>query len=410
MKPSLLHFRPALLLACCSAALLPTVRSPAETTIPAITPDVVYGHKAGMALTYDVVKPTKPNGAAVLFMVSGGWVSGWTDPAPLVAGALAAKDRNSFGMLLDHGFTLFLVRHGSSPFFKVPDAVEDVRRAVRHVRMTAATTGIDPERLGVFGGSAGGHLSLMLGTTSDPGNPSAPDAVGKVSDRVAAVVAYFPPTDLTGYMNDQRFPATQFPMEQCDAVSPIKHVTADDAPSLLLHGGKDTLVTPSHSENILAAFRKEGVVSELIAFPEAGHSFTGPDEKTASTALVAWFEKHLGPTKTAGNSPAGTWKSTAALPDGGNRPGTVTIRQEDGQLTAVATGEQGERKVDRVKWEGGQLQLEFDMEREGRRGILRVSATETAAGQLTGTWSANDDAGNALMSGAWEAKKQPTAP
>ena len=129
----------------------------------------------------------------------------------------------------------------------------------------------------------------MLGTTSDSGNPSAPDAVGKVSDRVAAVVAYFPPTDLTGYMNDQRFPATHFPADQCDAVSPIKHVTADDAPSLLLHGGKDTLVTPSHSKNILAAFRKAGVVSELIAFPEAGHSFVGDDEKTASTVLVAWF-------------------------------------------------------------------------------------------------------------------------
>ena len=98
------------------------------------------------------------------------------------------------------------------------------------------------------------------------------------------------------------------------------------------------------------------------------------------------------------------------MPDGGNRPGTVTIRQEDGQLTAVATGEQGERKVDRVKWESGRLQLEFDVEREGRRGIIRVSATETAAGQLTGTSSANDDAGNALMSGAWEAKKQPVTP
>jgi acetyl esterase/lipase len=174
MKPSLLHFRPALLLACCSAALLPTVRSPAETTIPAITPDVVYGHKAGMALTYDVVKPTKPNGAAVLFMVSGGWVSGWTDPAPLVAGALAAKDRNSFGMLLDHGFTLFLVRHGSSPFFKVPDAVDDVRRAVRHVRMTAATTGIDPERLGVFGGSAGAISPSCWAPPAIPAIPPPP--------------------------------------------------------------------------------------------------------------------------------------------------------------------------------------------------------------------------------------------
>jgi acetyl esterase/lipase len=265
-----------------------------ESAAQAIVPDVVYGHKAGMALTYDVIKPAEPNGAAVLFMVSGGWVSKWADPAPLVASAMAAKDRNAFGMLLDRGFILILVRHGSSPCFKVPDAVSDVRRAVRHVRFTAATHGIDPDRLGAFGGSAGGHLALMLGTTADDGNPAAADPVEKVGNRVAAVTAFYPPTDLAGYIGDRRFPALHFPADESDANSPLKHVTADDAPSLLVHGGRDTLVRPGHSENILAAFRKEGVTAELITFPEAGHHFAGANEKAASTALVGWFEKHLG--------------------------------------------------------------------------------------------------------------------
>ena len=72
-----------------------------------------------------------------------------------------------------NGFTVFAVRHGSSPLFKVPDAVDDVRRATRYIKANAREWGVDPDRLGVFGGSAGGHLSLMLGTTGDAGDPSA---------------------------------------------------------------------------------------------------------------------------------------------------------------------------------------------------------------------------------------------
>ncbi|MDB6071630.1 MAG: axeA 5, partial [Verrucomicrobiales bacterium] len=286
----------------------------APAAAPVLTTDVVYGHKAGMALTYDIVKPAKPNGAAVLFMVSGGWVSMWMDPAPLITKAMAAKDSNAFGMLLDRGFTLYLVRHGSSPYFKVPDAVADVRRAVRHIRLNAPATGIDPARLGVFGGSAGGHLSLMLGTGSDGGNASSPDPVEKISDRVAAVTAYFPPTDLNGYINDKRFPALSFPADQADAMSPLKLVTSDDAPSLLVHGMKDTLVLPLHSENIVAAFKKEKVPTDLITFPEAAHGFAGPDEKAASTALVAWFEKYLSAAAPA-TTPEGIWETKATLPD-----------------------------------------------------------------------------------------------
>ena len=120
-----------------------------------IVPDVVYGHKLGMALTLDVFKPSgDANGAGILYMVSGGWVSRWRSPERMVRG---------FQPLLDKGFTVFAVRHGSSPRFKVPEAVADVRRAVQFVHANAADFGVDPTRLGVYGGSAGGHLSLMLG-------------------------------------------------------------------------------------------------------------------------------------------------------------------------------------------------------------------------------------------------------
>jgi acetyl esterase/lipase len=123
-----------------------------------ITPDVVYGHKFGLALTFDVFKPeTNSNGAGVLFMVSGGWYSNWSPPEQAQA---------MFLPLTNAGYTVFAVRHGSSPKFSIPEAVEDVRRSVRFIRLNADKFGIDGERLGVFGMSAGGHLSLMLGTAA----------------------------------------------------------------------------------------------------------------------------------------------------------------------------------------------------------------------------------------------------
>jgi acetyl esterase/lipase len=103
-----------------------------------ITPDVVYGHKDGLALTYDVVRPTTgANGAAVIYMVSGGWVSRWRPPE-------AVATRDLFAELTARGFTLYFVRHGSSPRFKVPAAIADVRLAVAHIREHAPEHGVDP--------------------------------------------------------------------------------------------------------------------------------------------------------------------------------------------------------------------------------------------------------------------------
>ncbi len=150
-----------------------------------IIPDVVYGHKDGLAMTFDVIKPkANANGAAVIFMVSGGWVSPYNPPQ---------QTATRFKDLLDKGFTLITVRHGGSPKYLIPEIVSDVRRAVRFIRHNAKQWGVDPNRLGVFGGSAGGHLALVLGTASDNGDPNAKEDFMKESDRVASVVAYFPP-------------------------------------------------------------------------------------------------------------------------------------------------------------------------------------------------------------------------
>lgn len=260
---------------------------------PAIEADVVYGHKLGLAMTMDVYRPAQgANGAGVLFMVSGGWYSNWGPPQQLLP---------LFRPLLDDGFTVFAVRHGSSPRFTIPEAVADVRRGVRFIRTSAARFGVDPARLGVFGMSAGGHLSLVLGTMADDGDAAAGDEVERASDRVAAVVAFVAPSDLRIMVWDapghlpayERFPALNLPVDEAARYSPLTQVSADDAPTLLIAGDKDELVPIDHSRNILAALEKEKVASELMVIEGAGHGFGPADQQRALTATTAWFRKHL---------------------------------------------------------------------------------------------------------------------
>ncbi|MDK1020357.1 MAG: alpha/beta hydrolase [Candidatus Hydrogenedentes bacterium] len=258
-----------------------------------ISTDQIYGHKAGMALTFDVIRPTEnANGVGLLYMVSGGWVSRYFDLERAMSDS--GNQRGRFSSLVDRGYTLFMVRHGSSPYFKVPDAVKDVRRALRYIRYHAADFGVDPERLGVFGGSAGGHLSLMLGTTSDNGDSDSKDPISRTPARVAAVVAYFPPVDLRKSVGpSDRFPALDFDPDLAASISPILHVTADDPPTLLVHGDKDTLVPLSNSERIHAAFEAVNVVSHLIVLEGAGHGFRGEHGSQAAAALTDWFDRYL---------------------------------------------------------------------------------------------------------------------
>ena len=272
----------------CAAVLV------AITAVPAfaaeVVPDVVYGHKDGMALTFDVLKPTKADGAAMIYMVSGGWVSRWSPPE---------QAATRFQALLDKGFTVFVVRHGSSPKYLIPDIVADVRRAVRYIRYHAKTWSVDPDRMGVFGGSAGGHLSLMLGNASDAGDASATEPFMKVSSRVASVVAYYPPVDLRRMARGLeagatgRFPALNFEREKAPDYSPLVFVTGDDPPTLLIHGDQDELVNISNSQIIYKAFQEAGVRTEFVTIPGAGHGFQGADAARASALMLDWFSQTL---------------------------------------------------------------------------------------------------------------------
>ncbi len=256
-----------------------------------ITPDVVYGHKDGMALTFDVFQPTDDaKGIGVLFMVSGGWYSHWRP---------TEQSQGFFQAVLDRGFTVFAVRHGSAPRYKVPEAISDVRRAVRFIRARAKDYGVDPERLGVYGMSAGGHLSMILATTGDEGNSKAKDPVLRGSSRVAAAVAYCGPTDLQPWVTGpdsgmrDRFTALQFDGDLAGDCSPLSQVTTDDAPTLLIHGDKDDLVPIDHSHKMLKAMREAGAPCELLTIEGVGHGFSEEGFRRAMEAQLDWFERHL---------------------------------------------------------------------------------------------------------------------
>src|SRR5436190_14293363 len=153
--------RPAVLRLVLSLLLVvPCLRSEPPAPAPSATPtaaerltDVVYGRKFGVALTMDVFMPTKnANGAGVIWVVSGGWVSAHA----LVETKMAFSPVQP---LLNRGYTVFAVVHGCQPKFTIPEILEDMNRAVRFIRFHAADYGIDPQRMGITGGSAGGHLS-----------------------------------------------------------------------------------------------------------------------------------------------------------------------------------------------------------------------------------------------------------
>ena len=137
--------------------------------------DVIYGHKYALAMTLDVLQPKKGNGAGVVWIVSGAWHSGVFPPEAGFSSTYPYAAFFDCRALLDKGFAVFFVRHGDGSRFLLPEIVDDVRRSIRFLRLNAKKYGVDPERLGALGGSAGGHLALMLAAAADDGVPNPKD-------------------------------------------------------------------------------------------------------------------------------------------------------------------------------------------------------------------------------------------
>lgn len=272
--------------------------------------DVIYGRKHGVVLTMDVFRPKeKANGAGLIYVVSGGWYSSHR--------AINADFAKEF---LNRGYTVFAVVHGSQPFYTIPEIVQDMNRSVRFIRHNSKKFGVDPNRLGIYGGSAGGHLSLMIGTAGKPGKEDAGDPVDRASSRVQAVACFFPPTDFLNYGKEgevalgdgvlKGFPAP-FAFKELDrksralkpitdrkrrleigkAISPAYHASKDDPPTLIIHGDADKLVPIQQAEIIIEKFKQAGVKSKLIVRKGAGHGWAGLGKDLS--LLADWFDEHL---------------------------------------------------------------------------------------------------------------------
>jgi acetyl esterase/lipase len=303
--------RPISVAALFLALLAPAFASGADEPVFDRKEDVIYGRKFGTALTLDVFTPKKgANGSAVVLMVSGGYFSSHDaiQPAFLLP-------------LLNRGYTVFAVVHGSQPRYTVSEIVVDVKRAIRFIRHHARDYAVDPNRIGVTGASAGGHLSLMLGTDGDLGDPNARDPVDRESSRVQAVACFFPPTDFLNFGASGREmirpkdhgkpfrPAFDYhELDQAENLwvpvtdpaklreiarknSPIAHVSADDAPTLIYHGDADTLVPLQQSESIVEKLKAAGVDANLVVKKGSGHGWLSMGRDME--AFADWFDSHL---------------------------------------------------------------------------------------------------------------------
>ncbi len=268
--------------------------------------DVVYGHKDGLALTLDVLTPKKdPKGVGLILVSSGSWKSGKSDVAEDEA-RRRNEDHWAQG-LLNGGFTLFVVRHGSGPRYFVPEMVKDMNRSVRFVRSVAKKYGVSPDHLGITSGSSGGHLALMAAVTGDDGNPESKDPLEKVSSKVQCVVAWFPPTDMInwGYPNgytaiesirpglfETMFGKVDNLEERLKEISPFYFVTEKSPPLLLIHGDSDRTVPLQQSTVLKEKYESLKLPVDLIVKEGGGHS-GWPGLMEQYERVWEWFDRYL---------------------------------------------------------------------------------------------------------------------
>lgn len=262
------------------------------------TEDIIYGRKHGVALTMDVFEPETKNGHGVVFMVSGGFFS-----------AKAMIFPAFFEAFLDRGYVVFAVVHGSQPKYTIPEIVQDIHRSIRFIRHNADRWGVRPERLGITGASAGGHLSLTMGTRGGPGDPEARDPIDRGSSAVAAVACFFPPTDFLNYGKPgedavgvgilEGFKAAFGPGSDTAEgrqklgreISPVNFITADTAPTLIIHGDADELVPIQQARLFIERARAAGVEARLIVREGKPHGW--PEIGEDLPLLADWFDRHL---------------------------------------------------------------------------------------------------------------------
>lgn len=258
--------------------------------------DLIYAGRGGTALRLDLYLPAEKSESplpVVVWIHGGGWINGSKDKCPGL-------------FLATRGFALASLSYRLASVAQWPAQIDDCYDAVRWLREEAAAThGLDPDHIGVWGGSAGGHLAALVGTR----------AAGKeiTSSRVQAVCDWYGPSDLLtmppNVVTEKRsleevarsngaklLGATvrEVPERAKDA-SALYQVSTDDPPFLIMHGSEDPGVPVDQSTRLHEALLRHGVESEFILIEGAGHGGKEFNTPGVRDRVSAFFTKHLKP-------------------------------------------------------------------------------------------------------------------
>jgi dipeptidyl aminopeptidase/acylaminoacyl peptidase len=286
-----------------SLALLAAVGLMAQGTAPAVydqKTDVVYGEVDGAGLLMDVFTPReKTNGLAIIDIVSGAYHSDRGKIRDHAMGRL-------YNILCSRGYTVFALRPGSRGRYTCLEMDKHIKIGIRFVKDHAAEYRIDPERLGITGASAGGHLATLAAVTPVEANPDAKNPLLRHSTRVKAAAVFFPPTDFLDWdgsstnlqtVGDLLFPgglkghSEEEIRARAREISPARLVKGPAVPFLFIHGDADPLVPLQQSEKMVEVLKAAGGSAELIVKKGGGHPWlTIPDEVKV---MADWFDRQL---------------------------------------------------------------------------------------------------------------------
>jgi acetyl esterase/lipase len=240
----------------------------------------------------DLYLPDKAEGRLplVCWIHGGGWSAGSKDDCP--AAYLAAK-----------GYAVASINYRLSQHAIFPAQIEDCKAAIRWLRANAAKHHIDPDRVGVWGSSAGGHLVAMLGTTGHVKELEGQGGNLDQSSRVQCVVDWFGPTDIATMGGSHDSPTSaeakllggpvQEKKEQARKASPLFYVDQDSAPFLIMHGDQDKSVPIQQSDALAAALKKAGVEATFVVVKGNGHGGPGFNTPENKKMIEDFFAKHL---------------------------------------------------------------------------------------------------------------------
>ena len=233
-----------------------------------------------------------------------------TGPYPIVlcihGGGFRAGSREGYNnlclTLAQHGFVAATMSYRLAPKYQFPAAVHDTKAAVRWLRANAARFNADADRLGVTGGSAGGHLAQFLGVTAGVKEFEGTENPGH-SSAVSCVVNVYGPSDFTKSYGKSVDAHEVLPLwlggnletarPKHVQSSPLNWVTPAAAPTLMIHGTEDKYVNYEQAIWMRDRLAASGVDVQLITLEGAGHGFKGADAEKADQALIAYFGKML---------------------------------------------------------------------------------------------------------------------